>query len=83
VGTAAGEGSESDHEEVETGEGNHVDGQLPQVRVELTRETQAGSDTRHDGGNEVVQVAVGGVVQLESPHADVVESLVVNAEGLV
>jgi hypothetical protein len=83
VGAAAGEGSESDHEEVETGEGNHVDGQLPEIRVKLTRETQAGGDTRHDGGDEVVQVAVGGVVQLESAHANVVESLIVNAEGLV
>lgn len=83
VSATAGQRSESDHEEVETGEGHHVDSQLPQVRVELTGETQAGGDTRHDGGHEVVQVAVRGVVQLESPHADVVESLVVNAEGLV
>lgn len=83
VGATAGERSESNHEEVETGEGHHVDGQLPQVRVELTRETQAGGDTGHDGGDEVVQVAVGGVVQLEGPHADVVESLVVDTEGLV
>jgi hypothetical protein len=83
VGAAAGERSESNHEEVETGEGHHVDSQLPQVRVQLTGETQAGGDTGHDGGDEVVQVAVRGVVQLECPHADVVESLVVNAEGLV
>jgi hypothetical protein len=83
VGATAGERSESDHEEMETGEGHHVDGQLPQVRVKLTGETQAGGDTGHDSGDEVVQVTVGGVVQLESPHADVVESLVVNAEGLV
>jgi hypothetical protein len=83
VGAAAGERSESNHEEMETGEGNHVDGQLPQVRVQLTGETQARGDTGHDGGDEVVQVAVRGVVQLERPHADVVESLVVNAERLV
>jgi len=83
MGAAAGQGSESDHEEVETGEGNHVDGQLPQVRVELTGESQAGGYARHDSGNEVVQVTIGRVIQLEGPHADVVESLVVNAEGLV
>jgi hypothetical protein len=83
VGATAGQRSETDHEEVETGEGNHVDGQLPQVRVQLTGETQAGGDTRHDGGDEVVQVTVGGVVELESPHADVVEGLVVDTEGLV
>ncbi len=31
-----GEGRETDHEEVETREGHHVDGELSQVRVELT-----------------------------------------------
>jgi hypothetical protein len=60
---------------METREGDHVDGQLAEVRVQLTGETQAGGDTRHDGGDEMVQVTVGWVVQLESPHADVVESL--------
>lgn len=83
VGATAGQRSETDHEEVETGEGNHVDGQLPQVRVQLTGETQAGGDTGHDSGDEVVQVAVGGVVELKGPHADVVEGLVVDTEGLV
>jgi hypothetical protein len=83
VCATAGQRSKTDHEEVETGEGHHVDSQLPEIRVELTGEAQAGGDTRHDGGHEVVQVAVRGVVQLESPHADVVESLVVNAKGLV
>ena len=73
--TTAGERSETDHEEMETGERNHVDGQLSEIRVQLTWETEAGGDTGHDGGDEVVQVAVGGVVQLEGPHADIVESL--------
>lgn len=75
VGTTAGERSEADHEEVQTGERNHVDGQLSQIRVQLARETEGGGDTRHNGGDEVVQVTVGGVVELESPHADIVESL--------
>jgi hypothetical protein len=75
VGATAGKRSEADHEEMETREGNHVDGQLPQIGVELARETQAGGDTGHDCGHEVVQVSVRGVVQLEGPHADVIESL--------
>ncbi len=33
-----GEGGEARHEEVKAGEGNHVHRQLPQVRVQLTRE---------------------------------------------
>ena len=71
------------HEEVETWERNHVDGQLPQVRVELTGETQAGGDTRHDDGHEVVKVTVCWGCQLEGAEANIVESLVVNAERLV
>lgn len=83
MGTTAGQGGEADHEEVQTRERNHVDSQLAEVRVELARETQAGGNTGHDGGDEVVEVTVRGVGQLEGAHADVVESLVVNAEGLV
>lgn len=99
VSTTARKRSEADHEEVKTREGNHVDGKFSQVRVELTRETQASGDTRHDCRDKVVQVAIGRVGQLEGTHADVVESLymlgfalrspipssylIVNAEGLI
>lgn len=75
VGAAAGERSKADDEEVETGEGDHVDGELAQVRVELTGEAEAGGDTGHDGRHEVVEVAVRRARQLEGVLADVVESL--------
>jgi len=75
VCATAGEGSESDHEEVKTGEGDHVYGKLAQVGVQLARETKTCCDTRHDCGDKVVKVGVRGVGKLESPHADVVESL--------
>ena len=83
MGATAGQGSKADHEEVQTRERHHVDSQLAEVRVQLTGESQTGGDTGHDGGNQVVQVTVRGVGQLQRAHADVVESLVVNAEGLV
>mmetsp|Transcript_25463 Transcript_25463/g.82278 ORF Transcript_25463/g.82278 Transcript_25463/m.82278 type:complete len:224 (-) Transcript_25463:743-1414(-) len=38
---ARGERGEADHEEVEAREGDHVDGQLAQVAVELAREAEA------------------------------------------
>ena len=83
VRATAGEWGEADHEEVKTWEGDHVDGELAQITVELPREAQAGSDARHDCGDEMVEVAVRWVVELEGAHADVVERLVVNAEGLI
>lgn len=58
VSATAGQRSEANHEEVETGEGHHVDRKLAQVRVQLTGETQRDSDTRHDSRHQVVEVAV-------------------------
>jgi hypothetical protein len=83
LASTSSERSKARHEEVETGEGNHVDSQFPQIRVKLTRETQASGDTRHHDGDEVVEVTVGGGRELEGPEANVVESLVINTEGLV
>jgi len=83
LATTSSKRSESDHEEVETREGNQVDGHLAKVRVKLTRESQASGDTGHDDGNQMVQVIVGRGGQLESAEADVVQRLVINAKGLV
>ena len=41
------QGSEAGHEEVETGEGDHVDSQLAEVCVQLTREAETCGDTCH------------------------------------
>jgi hypothetical protein len=54
LASTGGQGGVTSHEEVKTWEGNHVDGQLPQVGVELTGEAQTGRNTRHDDGDEVV-----------------------------
>ena len=58
--------SEARHEEVETREGDHVDRQLPEVSVELTREPETGGDTRHGEGDQVVEVTIGGSGELQS-----------------
>ena len=60
-----------------------VDRELAQVRVELTREAQAGGDAGHDDGDKVVEVSVARARELEDAEADLVERLVVNAERLV
>ena len=61
----------------------HVDRELTEIRVELTRDTQASRDAGHDDGDEVVEVTVRGGGELQCPEADVVEGLVINAESLV
>ena len=61
----------------------HVYGELAEVRVELTWETQAGSDARHDSGDKVIEVTVCWCCQLQCSEANVVERLVIDAEGLI
>lgn len=59
VGAARSERRKSNHEEVETWERNHVDGQFAEVRVELSGESERGRNTRHDGRDQMVKVPVG------------------------
>ena len=80
---ARGQGSEAHHEEVETGEGNQVDGELAEIGVELTGEAEAAGDAGHDDGDEMVQVTEGGGGELEGAEADIVQSFVVDAHGFV
>ena len=79
----AGERGEAGHEEVQAGEGHHVDGKFTQVSIQLSRESQAGRDPTHGGGNQVVEVPVGGRGELEGAEADVVERLIVNTVGFI
>ena len=61
----------------------HVDSELAEIRVQLTRETQASCNTRHDERNEVVEVSISGGRKLESPEADVIESFIVDTESFI
>jgi hypothetical protein len=61
----------------------HVDGELSEVRVHLTAETKGGRDTGHDHRYEVIEVAVDGGGELQGAETDVIESLVIDTEGLV
>ncbi len=45
LGSSGGKGGESSHEEMESGEGDQVDGELSEIGVELTGESEAASDT--------------------------------------
>jgi hypothetical protein len=83
LGASAGEGGESGHEEMETGEGDQVDSELSEIGVELTGESEAAGDSGEGGGDEMVEITVGGGGELEGPEADIVEGLVVNAHNLI
>ena len=77
LGAARRERREADHEEVQTRERDHVDGELAEVAVELAREAEAAGDAGHGGGHQVVEVTVGRGGELEGAEADVVQGLVV------
>ena len=77
------QGSKPWHEEVETRERHHIDGQFTEIGVELTGESETGGDSGHGGGDEMIQVSVCWSCQFQGPEADVVQSLVVDAVSLV
>ena len=61
----------------------HVDSQLAEIGVELTREPQASSDSGHNNRDEVVEIAVCWCRKLQGAEADIVESLVIDTESLI
>ena len=77
LGSTGGQGSETNHEEVETGEGNHVHSKLAEIAVELTRETQGAGGSADGGRHQVVKITVGRGGELKGAEADIVQSLVV------
>ena len=68
---------------MESGEGGQVDGELSEIGVELTGESEAASETRKSGGNEMVEITIGGGGELEGSEADVIKSFVINAHNLI
>mmetsp|Transcript_28777 Transcript_28777/g.65208 ORF Transcript_28777/g.65208 Transcript_28777/m.65208 type:complete len:282 (+) Transcript_28777:230-1075(+) len=81
--STAGERSKSNHEKVKTWEGNNVHSKLSQIRVELARETERTSNSRHHSRNQMVQVSKCRRRQLQSSEANIVQGLIVDAEALV
>ena len=72
---------EAGHEEVQTREGHHVDGQLTQVGVQLAGEAQARRHARHRQRHQMVQVAVRRRRQLQRAEANIVKRLKNNEEN--
>jgi len=80
---SGGEWGETNHEEVKSWEWHQVGGELSQVRVELTWESQAAGDTGDGGRDQMVEITVGWGGELEGSEADIVKGLVVNDLDLV
>ncbi len=83
LGAAGRQGSESSHEEMKTGERNHVHRHLAQIAIQLTGETKTASRSGDRSRHQMVQITVGGGGQLQRAEADVVQRLVVKSERLI
>jgi hypothetical protein len=83
LGANGSERCESDQEEMQTGEWNHVNGKLSKITVKLTRETKRAGGTGDGISDQVVQVTVAGVGKLESAEADIIKSFVIKRKALV
>jgi hypothetical protein len=68
---------------METGERNHVNAKFAKITVQLTRETKGSGNTGHDGRDQLVEFTITRVGELESAEANVIQSLVVNAESSI
>ena len=68
---------------MKTREGNHIDCQLPQVSIELTRETETSGHSGHGQGHQVVQISISRVGKFKGAEANVIQCFVVNAIRLV
>jgi len=83
LGSSGGQGGESDHEEMESGERHQIDSQLSQVRVQLSGESQAASDTTHSDGDQMVQISVSGGGQLQGSETDIIKSFIINDHSFI
>jgi hypothetical protein len=76
-------GSESNHEEVETREGDHVDSKLTKIAVKLARESKAASGAADSSRHKMVKISVGGGGELKGTEADIIKGLVIKSEALI
>jgi hypothetical protein len=59
-------------------ERNQIDGHLSEIRVQLSWESEAASDSTHSVTNEMVKISVCGGSELEGSEADIIKSFVVD-----
>jgi len=77
------ERSETNHEEMETRERNHVHGKLAEIAVKLAGETEGASGTADSSRHKMVKITVGRGGELKGAEADIVKGLVIKREALI
>jgi len=83
LGASGGQGRETNHEEMKTGEGNQVDSQFSKIRVQLSWESEAACNSRNSSGDQVVQVTIGGSGQLQGSKTDIIKGFVINNHDFI
>jgi len=83
LGSSGGQWGETDHEEVESWEGDQVNSQFSQIGVQLTWESKTTGNTGHSGGNQMVKISVGWGGQFQGSEADIVKSFVIDDHTFV
>jgi hypothetical protein len=83
LGSSGGKGGKSDHEEMESGERDKIDGEFSQVTVKLTGESEAGGNSGHGSGDQVVKITISGGGEFKGSETDIVKGFVINDEDHV
>ena len=68
---------------MESWEWDQVNGELSEIGVKLSWESEAAGDTGESSRDEMVKITVGWGGELEGSEADIVEGLVINAHDLI
>jgi len=68
---------------METGERNQVNSQFSEVRVQLTRETEAAGNTGHGSRDQVVQVTISRGGKLQGSEANIIQGFIVNNHAFI
>ena len=56
LGASSREGGKAHHEKMKSRKGDQVDGEFPQIGVELSGESQAAGDSAHCSGYQMVEI---------------------------
>jgi hypothetical protein len=83
LGSTRSKGSETNHEEMETGEWDQVNSKFSKIRVELTWETKTAGDSWHSSRDQMVKVTVGWGGELKGSETNIVESFIINDHALI